>query len=242
MKKMESCGNTDIGLRRTNNEDVFYIDLKRGFCLVADGMGGAAAGELASAIFAESVRETFSKISDLVKYSATDLVKSAFQSANNRIHDHVSKYPGHRGMGCTAEVLLFTEDELILGHIGDSRTYRYRDGILKQMTRDHSLVQGKIESGQITIKEARKHPLRNVILKAVGNAESSLPDIIRVKPLENDLFLVCSDGLTDFVDDDQICDVLSVEADLGSKVKMLIGLAKAGGGLDNITIVLWKFG
>jgi PPM family protein phosphatase len=241
MKKMESFGKTDTGLKRSNNEDVFYIDSQRGFCLVADGMGGAAAGELASFIFAECTREIFSKVSDRFKSEATELVQTAFQTANKRILDHVRENPSHKGMGCTAELLALNDSGIVLGHIGDSRTYRYRNGNLRQMTKDHSLVQDQIEKGIITSHEAKKHPLRNVILRAVGITESLALDLVKITPRDNDMFLMCSDGLTDMVDDGQICDVLESEANLEQKAQILIDLAKVAGGYDNITLVLCRF-
>jgi PPM family protein phosphatase len=241
MKKMESFGKTDTGLKRNNNEDVFHLDSQRGFCLVADGMGGAAAGELASFIFAESTREIFSKVSDRLKSEAAELVQTAFQTANKRILDHVKGNPNHKGMGCTAELLALNNSEIVLGHIGDSRTYRYRNGNLRQVTKDHSLVQEQIDQGLITAREAKKHPLRNVILRAVGITENLALDLVKITPQDNDLFLMCSDGLTDMVDDVQICDVLASDANLEQKAQILIDLAKVAGGYDNITLVLCRF-
>lgn len=241
MKKMESFGKTDIGLNRLTNEDVFYIDPEMGFCLVADGMGGAAAGELASSIFADSVREMFAKNPDRINCDTTELVKAAFQDANSRILEHISVNPRHEGMGCTAELLVLQDNEIVLGHIGDSRTYRFRKGHLSQLTRDHSLVQEQIEHGLITVHEARKHPLRNVISRAVGITGTFTPDIVKISLQDNDLFLNCSDGLTDMIADDQISDVLASEGNLEQKVQALIDLAKIAGGHDNITLVLSRF-
>ncbi|MFO8082835.1 MAG: Stp1/IreP family PP2C-type Ser/Thr phosphatase [Desulfobacterales bacterium] len=240
MGKMELFGKTDIGLRRTNNEDVFYVDLQRGFCLVADGMGGAAAGELASSIFAESARKTFSSVMNADKLSATELVKSAFQLANKNILEHIKEFPHHKGMGCTAELLAVSDGGLVLGHIGDSRTYRFRNGNLSRLTRDHSLVQEQVDKGLITARQAKKHPMKNVILKAVGISGSFEIDIISLKSQENDLYLMCSDGLTDMVDDEQILHVLACDANIEQKTQMLIDLAKTAGGLDNITLVLCR--
>jgi PPM family protein phosphatase len=241
MKKMESFGKTDIGLRRPDNEDVFYVDPRRRFCLVADGMGGAAAGEVASFIFAESVREIFSKASERFQTETTELVRAAFQKANRKILDHIRQNPHHKGMGCTAELLAFNDNEIVLGHIGDSRTYRYRNGRLEQVTRDHSLVQEQVEKGLITPLEAKKHHLRNVILRAVGITKSIEMDLVRITPRDNDLFMMCSDGLTDLVHDDQICTILALQTNLEQKVQRLIDLAKAAGGYDNITVVLCCF-
>ena len=240
MIKIDSIGKTDVGLRRTNNEDAFYVDEAKKICMVADGMGGAAAGEIASGIFAETTREIFDNSSKGPDPSAVELVQTVFQTANERILDHILDNPSHKGMGCTAELMAFSDEEMVLGHIGDSRTYRFRNGNLRQITRDHSLVQEQIEQGQITAQEARKHPLRNVILRAVGIAEGIALDIVKVKPQTNDIFLLCSDGLTDMIGDEQIRDVLASNFPLREKIDTLIELAKAAGGADNITVILCK--
>ena len=240
MIKIDSIGKTDVGLRRTNNEDAFYVDEAKKICMVADGMGGAAAGEIASGIFAETTREIFANSSKGPDPSAAELVQTVFQTANERILDHILENPSHKGMGCTAELMAFSDEEMVLGHIGDSRTYRFRNGNLRQITRDHSLVQEQIEQGQITAQEARKHPLRNVILRAVGIAEGIALDIVKVKPQANDIFLLCSDGLTDMIGDEQIRDVLASNSPLGERLDTLIELAKAAGGADNITVILCR--
>lgn len=241
MKKMESYGKTDRGLNRSKNEDIFYVDSQKGFCFVADGMGGAAAGELASLIFERSARELLIKFPDRLKFETEELVKAVFQTANSRILRHVEEYPFHKGMGCTAELLVYNTKEIVLGHVGDSRIYQYRNGNLKQLTRDHSLVQEQLEQGLITRKEAKKHPLRSVILQAVGIHERILPDIIKIIPQVNDIFLICSDGLTEMVSDDRICEVLASGESIKNKVQVLIDMANAAGGYDNITVVLCRF-
>jgi protein phosphatase len=208
--------------------------------MVADGMGGAAAGEIASGIFAETTREVFDNSDKGPEPGTAELVQTVFQTANERILNHILENPSHKGMGCTAELMAFSDKEMVLGHIGDSRTYRFRNGNLRQITRDHSLVQEQIEQGQITAREARKHPLRNVILRAVGISEGIALDIVKVRPQANDIFLLCSDGLTDMIGDEQIRDVLASDSRLGEKIDTLIELAKAAGGSDNITVVLCK--
>jgi serine/threonine protein phosphatase PrpC len=141
-------------------------------------------------------------------------------------------------MGCTAELVGFFNEGFVLGHMGDSRTYRFRNGQLKQLTQDHSLVQDQIDHGLITPAEARNHPLRNVILRAVGVKKSAALDLIRGKAFPGDLFLLCSDGLTDMVDDTLIQETLSSSIVLPEKVENLVELAKSAGGYDNITVVL----
>ncbi len=238
MPKSVSFGKSEVGPRRANNEDAFCVSPELGFCLVADGMGGAAAGELASRIFVETTDEVFSRSGGRSEKEAVELVKRAFSIANERILDHVKEHPLHIGMGSTAELLTFSDEGFVLGHMGDSRTYRFRNGELKQLTQDHSLVQDQIDQGLITPEEARKHSLRHVILRAVGIEESLALDLIRGKTFTGDLFLLCSDGLTDMVHDTLIQDVLSSTIALPQKVEELTELAKSAGGNDNVTIVL----
>ena len=236
--RIASFGKSDSGLRRSKNEDTFIVRPELGFCLVADGMGGAAAGELASRIFAETTLEVFSKTEGQSGKDTLELVQRAFSWANERILNHVKENPHHEGMGCTAELVVVSNEGFVLGHMGDSRTYRFRNGQLKQLTEDHSLVQDQINQGLITPAEARNHPMRNVILRALGVKESLALDLVRGKTLRGDLFLLCSDGLTDMIDDSLIENVLSSTMVLPQKVEKLVELANSAGGHDNITVVL----
>jgi PPM family protein phosphatase len=240
MYRVVSFGRTDTGLRRTNNEDAFYVDQQLGICALADGMGGAAAGELASQLFADTAREVFSVHTANSEEQQLDLLQRTYELANERILDHVREHPGHAGMGCTAELVRFYEQKFVLGHVGDSRTYLFRNGEFKQLTRDHSLVQDQLDLGLITPEEARKHRLRNVILRAVGTKEALAVDFIRGRLLPGDIFLLCSDGLTDMLEDDSIHQVLAVSTTIGQKVDKLVEMAKSAGGNDNITVILSK--
>jgi len=231
-------GKTDVGLKRTNNEDSFVVRPELGLCLVADGMGGAAAGELASRIFGETAVDVFSTPLSRSEAESADLARQAFQRANERILDHVGMEPRHKGMGCTAELMAFCKDGFVLGHVGDSRTYLLRNAELEQLTEDHSVVQDQVSRGLISAAEARNHPLRNVILRAVGVKEKIDVDLFRGKALSGDLFLLCSDGLTDMVDDTLIREALSLNGAIHEKADKLIELAKSAGGHDNITVVL----
>ncbi|MDL1982826.1 MAG: Stp1/IreP family PP2C-type Ser/Thr phosphatase [Deltaproteobacteria bacterium] len=238
MPEINFVGKSDSGLKRRNNEDRFMVRSELGFCLVADGMGGAAAGEIASRIFAETTLEIFSTSAGRSEKDTIELVQRAFNFANERILSHVKKNPHHKGMGCTAELMAFSDKGFVIGHIGDSRTYCLRDGQLKQLTQDHSLVQNQIDQRLITPAEARNHPLRNVILRAVGIKKKLALDLIRGIMFSGDLFLLCSDGLSDMVDDNQIRNILFSTAPLLQKVEKLIESANAAGGYDNITVVL----
>ena len=141
-------------------------------------------------------------------------------------------------MGCTAELLAFSDEGFILGHIGDSRTYRLRKGHLEQLTQDHTIVQQQFEEGLISSDQIKQHPLRNVIFRAVGIKEELALDLIFGKISVEDIFLLCSDGLTDMIPDDQIQEILCSDSDLQRKAEELIETAKAAGGIDNITVVL----
>jgi len=232
------CGKTDIGLRRSNNEDVFITSSEQGFCLAADGMGGEAAGELASKIFADTAQEIFADNFNHSEKEVLYRVKQAFSFANDKILDHVTQNPNHEGMGCTAELLAFYEDGFALGHVGDSRTYRFRNGQLRQLTQDHTLVQQQIEEGLISSDNIKNHPLRNVILRAIGQERELALDLLRGNILSGDLFLLCSDGLTDMIQDNQIQEILHSDIEIHRKADNLIESAKAAGGKDNITVVL----
>jgi protein phosphatase len=284
MTKINCFGKTDTGLVRKNNEDTFIVKPDMGFCLVADGMGGAAAGELASRIFAETALKVFleakgrsetgnkeqdqttidssddatiiryetkmlkqdqttmdsSDDATIIRYETEILkqVQATFILANEKILNHVKETPHHEGMGCTAELIAFSEDDFVLGHVGDSRTYRIRNGQLEQLTKDHSLVQEQIDQGLISPEEARNHSLRKVISRVVGVEERVVQDILRGKTYAGDLFLLCSDGLTDMVDDNLISQVLSSAIDLPQKTEKLVEMAKSAGGRDNVTVVL----
>ena len=238
MNKISFYGRTDVGLVRPNNEDALLADSDAKFCLVADGMGGAAAGETASQIFVQTTGEIFNKQLITSSQDALDRVHQSFINANDRILEHVKDFPQHQGMGCTAEVLAFWENTFVVGHIGDSRTYRLRGHHLKQLTRDHSLVQDQIDQGLITLEQARTHSMRNVILRAVGVRPSLEVDTLSGSAAAGDLFMLCSDGLTDMVEDQVIASVLALETTMPEKVDQLIPRAKQAGGKDNITVLL----
>ena len=235
--RLSAFGMTHPGLVRFNNEDSLLVRPGYGIFAVADGMGGAAAGEVASAIFVERVQDILDRP---VKSQAEgiELAKEVFISANQAIVDHVERYSQHKGMGCTAELLIFCSDGYVLGHVGDSRTYLFRDNRLKRLTRDHTLVQEQMDQGLLSTDEAARHPMRNVILRAVGVSEILSVDIIRARYQAKDIFLLCSDGLTDMVSDIQLEGVLSDVGHPEDKARQLVDMANAAGGRDNITVVV----
>jgi protein phosphatase len=237
--RISSVGKSDLGLQRSKNEDAFAVRPELGLCVLADGMGGAAAGEVASQILVQAALEVFSGAGGTTSEAkAHQMVQAAFRLANERILKHARTNPLHQGMGCTAEMMVFHNEGYVLGHVGDSRAYIFRKGQLKQLTRDHSIVQDQVDKGVITASEAKKHPLRNVILRAVGIDENLALDLIRGTFLPSDFFLLCSDGLTDMIEEHSIQDILSHPISLGEKVDRLVESANSAGGLDNITVIL----
>lgn len=235
-------GATDVGNIRPNNEDVFDISEAWHYCLVADGMGGAAAGEVASQIFADTAKAVFAGHDGMSEENTIARVHNTFKLANDTILKHVGRNPHDHGMGCTAELLAFTQDSFIIGHVGDSRTYRLKGNSLDQLTKDHSMVQDQLDKGLITPKEARRHALRNVILRAVGTDDTVALDILKGKKKPGHLFLLCSDGLTDMVEESSVLATLCDEGTLDEKTNALIKLAKQAGGRDNVTVVLSAIG
>lgn len=233
-----ACCSTDPGLTRSHNEDTCLVNNDAGFFLVADGMGGAAAGEVASGLFQETVLELFSAEPDRSPESDQSLVMECFQSANARILSHTEEVPASSGMGCTAELFILHNNRFVLGHVGDSRTYRLSDGRLTQLTKDHTLVQIQEEQGLISKEQAKTHSMRNVILRVVGNSKGVEVDMIQGTAVPGDIFLLCSDGLSGMLDDEQIQEILAFEGPLPLKATMLIDQANHAGGKDNITVAL----
>ncbi len=208
-----------------------------GFLAVADGMGGAAAGEVASRIFIETADELLSGKRSSEDETA-EVVRRVFDAAHGRMLAWAKAHPECRGMGCTAEAAAFLGRRYVVGHVGDSRTYLFRRGQLRQITKDHSLVQQQLDEGIISQEEARNHAFRNIILRAVGTDERLVVDIVRGELHEGDCLLLCSDGLTDMVDDHAIETVLSRPLPISQKVESLVDLARSAGGYDNITAVI----
>jgi protein phosphatase len=229
-----------VGLKRRNNEDAYVLHPDGCVGAVADGMGGAAAGEEASRIFVETAKDVFSDLdpAQVPEEEGARLVQKTFLWANERILDHVKAHPNHKGMGCTAEVLALFGSRFVLGHMGDSRTYRVRNGQMRQLTKDHSFVQEQVDEGLITADEARNHPMRNVVLRAVGVKRDPAVDLIRGDVRVGDRFLLCSDGLTDMVEDAFIESILSSADPLPQQVETLIEMANSAGGKDNITVAI----
>lgn len=206
--------------------------------MVADGMGGHSAGNVASDIFHSVTARQCSKQNSPVSGNISELIKQCFNTAHLEIRDQVKRAPQLEGMGCTANILIINEQRFTIGHVGDSRTYRLRNHVLEQLTTDHSFVQQQIELGLLTPDQAQTHKMRSVILQAVGVSDSLEIDIIEGDVQPEDMFMLCTDGLYTMLPENQIQQILVSEMSLDQKVSLLINLANGAGGTDNITVVL----
>jgi serine/threonine protein phosphatase PrpC len=224
-------GASDTGRKRRRNEDSYVIAPP--LFAVADGMGGAQAGEIASKLAAAALEDT-----DSGALSGEDRVTSLIQEANRRVYERSNEDPNASGMGTTITVALVEDSGVTIGHVGDSRAYRYRDGSIEQITEDHSLVNELMKSGKLSPEEAETHPQRSVITRALGTDPDVDVDSFTVEANVGDVFLLCSDGLTTMVDDDDILGVLErYHDDLDRATKSLVSAANRGGGEDNITVI-----
>jgi protein phosphatase len=225
---------SDTGRKRRHNEDSFVVQPP--LFAVADGMGGAQAGEVASKLAAAALEET-----DPGSLSGPDKLVSLIQEANRRVYERASSDPSTSGMGTTMTVALVEGSHVTIGHVGDSRAYLVRGGSLEQLTEDHSLVNELLKSGKLSREEAEVHPQRSVITRAVGTDPDVDVDAFVVEANAGDIFLLCSDGLTDMVGDDDILDTVDRhQDDLDRATKSLVSAANRGGGEDNITVVAFR--
>ncbi len=234
---VEQVGRTDVGRQRSVNEDSLVLDPP--FFAVADGMGGARAGEVASAMAAGAFEGE--KDSDSGEAPEAQLTR-ILREANRRIYDLAVADDSHRGMGTTVTAAKVTGDEVSLGHVGDSRAYRLRDGELEQLTRDHSLVAELERSGQITPEAAENHPQRSIITRALGPEPDVEVDTYTLAGRAGDLFLICSDGLTSMISDEELAAILRSAGTLDEAAESLVRAANQSGGKDNITVVLFRLG
>ena len=231
---------SDVGMVRSGNEDSFFAeaDSRRGVFVVADGMGGHAAGEVASEMAVQIVSRALLQIDSVIAPEAANRTAQAMRDANRAIYDRMLAENDKQGMGTTASVLVLSDDRYLIGQIGDSRIYMLRDGALMQITKDHSYVQEQVDAGLLTPEQARYHPYSNVITRCVGAGESVEPDLYAGDVKPGDVFLVASDGLTGMVDDRRLQQILLSRSGPGRIVDALIADANGRGGLDNITAIV----
>ncbi|HZC28673.1 MAG TPA: Stp1/IreP family PP2C-type Ser/Thr phosphatase, partial [Gaiellaceae bacterium] len=227
---------TDTGRKRRRNEDDYVVEPP--LFAVADGMGGAQAGELASSLAADALRDDRDESG-----SGERRVVELIQEANRRVYQRSNEDATVSGMGTTMTVALVEDGRVSFGHVGDSRAYLIRDGTLEQLTEDHSLVAELVRSGQLSPEEAETHPQRSVITRALGSDPDVDVDTFSINAQPDDVFMICSDGLTSMVDDDLILRTVEKNrGDLKRAAKALIGAANKRGGEDNITIIFFEIG
>ena len=229
---------TDRGLKRELNEDnFFYREFGQKFvAVVSDGMGGHNAGEVASSLACKAVEEFIGK-ADIFHYTKINM-KKAVSYANHIVFKHSCANSGLSGMGATFVLAVYNGKKLFVANLGDSRAYIISNGSMELVTEDHSIVFQLVKSNIITKQEAKEHPKRNEILKALGIAPEVFPDIFEVEVSKGDQLILCSDGLSNMVDDDVICQTIIDEKDIVLANTKLIELANLNGGYDNITSVL----
>lgn len=235
MKTGRTAAATDRGRKRLRNEDAYVCDPP--LFAVADGMGGAQAGEIASGLAAAALGERSAG------ERGEETVAALVHEANARIYRRAVEDPNASGMGTTATVALLDEDDgtMAIGHVGDSRSYRFRDGALDQLTVDHSLVAELIRSGQLTEEEASVHPHRAVITRALGTEPNVEVDTLTVELRSGDVYLICSDGLTTMVDNDDVLNALEhAGRDPEQVARLLVAAANEAGGEDNVTVVVFE--
>ena len=249
MLTLSAFGLTDVGRKRKHNEDAYLVDAERGLFVVADGMGGHAAGEVASRITVESIQEFIATSDDTTESSwpfgygnrassSGNRLTAAVERANEKVMRAVANRPELKGMGTTVVATLVDPERATLVHVGDSRAYLFRDGELRRLTDDHSWVQEQVNAGILSEDEAKSHPLKNVVTRALGGSPHVSVDLIEVPLRAGDRFLLCSDGLTGMVGDEEILGYLVTETAPEAAVRKLVDLANERGGVDNITSIV----
>ena len=229
---------TDTGRVRPINEDSFYVPAEgERFCAVADGMGGHNAGEVASALAVE----TFSRIMRGVKHITAEALYAAVERANDAVFEAALENEGMSGMGTTFSALAVQDETVYIAHVGDSRVYLVRRGAIMQLTTDHTLVEEMVQKGMLTPREARLHPKRNIITRALGTDAHVEIDLIELGVRPGDVFFLCSDGMTNFVEEREILAIACGDADWNEKLKKLLSIALENGGADNITALFAAF-
>lgn len=240
---MNALGKSVTGLVRKNNEDTIYISPSHSplnLYIVADGMGGHKAGEIASGysveIFTDFIKSRTEE--EINADNLLDTIVEGIQLCNTKLYEKSKESESFEGMGTTFTCAAVEKDTLYIAHVGDSRAYMCRKGELKQLTRDHSFVMEMVKQGKLTLEEAHNHPNRNVITRAVGSEKTILVDTVIEKLEPEDKILLCSDGLTNMVSDTQIAEILNKNEDLETETEKLIDTANNMGGIDNISAII----
>jgi protein phosphatase len=246
--RVRFAGDSNVGMKRAHNEDSFYLPETERLAIVADGMGGHASGEVASRMAVETISGFFKatqeeqqltwpfKMDKGHRYDVNRMV-TAIKLANLKIHEQAQKDPRCHGMGTTVVSALFVDDALVVGHVGDSRLYRRRDGVFEQITEDHSLLNDYIKMKHLSPDEIAAFPHKNVIVRALGMKDTVQVDVHLDTPRLGDVYLICSDGLSGMIKDDEMAEIAMSDRDLDVVCERLISTANKNGGLDNITVV-----
>jgi protein phosphatase len=244
---------SDVGRLRTNNEDSVHVVPEHGFVVLADGMGGYNAGEVASRMAVDNIsagligwlHEAATQLADpngtpVTVATALQAMSICVSQANRAIFEDAKAHPDHAGMATTLVMALIYQQQLLIGHVGDSRAYRWRGGALQQLTRDHSILQEQVDAGLITLDQAAALRRHNLLTRGLG-VETTVTLDVQATPLQaHDIYLLCSDGLTDMVSDPEIAAVLSSGLPLPDMTQVLVDHANASGGRDNITVALLR--
>ena len=229
---MKAYYKSHAGLVREQNEDTVLVDDRQGIYILADGMGGHQAGEVASLLAATALRDALAE-----QTPSAEGMRQGFRAANSAVYQRSLEESEYYGMGTTMTALWDHGDHILLGHVGDSRAYLFRGGRLRQISEDHSFVGDLLRAGAITEDEAFHHPRRNVITRAVGTDETVQADVMEILKTPGEKWLLCSDGLTDLVRDPEIAETLESQ-DSADAVDRLIELALLNGGKDNVSVLL----
>lgn len=244
---LEFASHSDTGLVRSHNEDAIAISPELGLAILADGMGGYNAGEVASQMSVDLVREQIRNSLDATwmprlpwqSSISEKWINDAIVYANQKVIEQANKNPDNFGMGTTIVVALCHHDKFVIGHVGDSRAYLFRENYLEQITRDHSVLQAQIDAGLISQADAHLSPIKNLITRAVGSNDEIEVEVHEHAMRVGDIFVLCSDGLSDMLDQIHIQTVLREQSeDLDTCCKTLVYLANRQGGFDNISVVL----
>jgi len=238
-------GTTDVGMDRANNEDYFLVNLPKNLFIVADGMGGHNAGEVASLNATEAVNDHLTPeiLAEIKgdKIKINDELNDCLYIANQKVLDLAENNESYQGMGCTLVVALVERGALHMGHVGDTRAYLCDENGINLLTTDHSKVMELVEAGQMTLEEARQSPLKNELSQAIGSPLPIIPDYNFTALKNGDKVLLCSDGLWDMLADEEICRIVNQAQPAKSICEELVKKANDAGGHDNITVVVFEY-
>ncbi len=251
MSKIEMVGLTDVGVRRDHNEDAIGMTPELGFAVLADGMGGHNAGEVASAMAVEIITRNFnerlpalpeSKLDDETGFTGESmLAQHVIAQANNEIFEAAQRKEECAGMGSTIVVAIVYNNRLTAAHIGDSRMYLLRNDVLSHITEDHSLIQEQVRRGLLTQADARNSSIKNLVTRALGIEPDVEPDVVEEIIQPGDIYMMCSDGLTDVVPDEAIrLSIIENRKNLARATEQLIQFANDAGGPDNISVIIFR--